>query len=112
MTLLESVTQKITAQQKEFKETDAPYIVGEDLKRICAESDTSAELVLHDIDKTEMSLEALAKKLQEEADEIHKKTKANCVRIDGSKIIREFYGLPARGEGKKTDIIDLEDFFV
>lgn len=104
--------EKIEAQQAKLKENTAPWVVGEQLKEICADL-RCAELVSADLDNEEMSLEKCEKKIKEYADK-HKTGNYACVSPKVAEdIIRKFYGLPAAGEspaGGTDSIIDLSDF--
>ena len=116
MSKIDLAIEKITAQQKGLTEDDNVFGVGEQLKDICRESEAIAELVLADLDNTEMSITMAEKQLEKKADELHKKKGGKKVRISlllADKIIRDFYGLPPKGEAPpKPDapkIINLED---
>lgn len=92
-----TVFEKIEAQQKGKKNTPA-WMVGEQLKDICAADPHCAELVAQDLENKDMSLEKAAAKIKAYADELHKKQKGNCVCVppnEAERIIREFYGLPS-----------------
>lgn len=121
-----TVFEKIEAQQK-GKEGTVAWCVGEDLKAICAADPHCAELVNQDLDNESMSIHECAKKNQENADRLHKRSKGKCVRIpqeEEERIIREFYGLPGidaapapvlklipKEEKAEPDILDLSEFF-
>ena len=92
-----TVFEKIEAQQK-GKENTSAWMVGEQLKDICAADPHCAELVAQDLENKDMSLEKAAGKIKAYADELHKKQKGSCVCVppnEAEKILREFYGLPA-----------------
>lgn len=92
-----TIFEKIEAQQKGCENTLA-WMVGEQLKDICAADPACAELVSQDLENKDMSLEKAAAKIKAYADELHKKQKGNCVCVppnEAERIIREFYGLPA-----------------
>lgn len=119
--LINEVTLKISAQQK-GKEGYAAYGVGEQLKDICRTTPGAAELVLHDLDVEEMSIDKCEKKIKERADELHKKKGGSSVCVtpaEADGIIRKFYGIldnaqdNIQGTDKakiKPGIIDLESF--
>lgn len=91
-----TVFEKIEAQQKGCENTPA-WMVGEQLKDICAADPHCAELVAQDLENKDMSLEKAASKIKAHADELHKKQKGSCVCVPpnvAEKILREFYGLP------------------
>lgn len=92
-----TVFEKIESQQKGREGTPA-WMVGEQLKDICASDVSCAELVAQDLGNKDMSLEKAAGKIKTFADELHKKQKGSCVCVppnEAERIIREFYGLPA-----------------
>lgn len=92
-----TVFEKIEAQQK-GKENTPAWMVGEQLKDICAADPNCAELVAQDLENKDMTLEKAAGKIKAYADELHKKRKGSCVCVppnEAERILREFYGLPA-----------------
>lgn len=100
-----TVFEKIAAQQKGIENT-GPWMVGEQLKEICAADPHCAELVSHDLDDKSMSIQAAERKIKAWADK--QKRSGNCVCVPpnvAEKIIREFYGLPA--EAPKTQPLKL-----
>ena len=116
MSTIDAAIEKITAQQKGYTEEDNVFGVGEQLKDICRESEAIAELVLTDLDNPDMSIEKAEEQIEKKADEIQKKKGGKKVRISpllADKLIRDFYGLPPKGEAPpKPDtpkIINLED---
>ena len=121
MNLLHSAIEKIEAQQP--KQRTAVWMVGEQLKDMLRAEPELAEIVMRDLDVAAMSLTNCEKKIKEYADK-HKTGNFACViPSEAERIIREFYGLPARGEPapespRETesgptdgDIIDLTAFF-
>ncbi|NCB53058.1 MAG: hypothetical protein EOM54_14470 [Clostridia bacterium] len=115
--MLEEALEKIIAQQP--KDRTPVWMVGEQLKDILRAEPELAELVLQDLDVSEMSIKDCEKKIKEFADK-NKSGGFSCViPSEAERIIREFYGLPERGvrltaaptteaSGK---ILDLADFF-
>ena len=112
MTCLE----KITAAQKGLEGTDA-FMAGEQLKEICRDA-ACAELVAKDLEIKDMGLKDCAAKIKAYAD-AHRKKGANFSYVSpktAEGIIREFYGLPGRGQeaapqpAPKSGFLDLEDF--
>lgn len=108
-----SAIEKIEAQQK-GREGTAPWMVGEQLKDMLRAEPRLEDLLDKDLDVKDMSLAAAERKIKAYADG-HKSGGFACVTpavADG--ILREFYGLPKRGErsaeGKPGKIINLEDF--
>lgn len=91
-----TVFEKIEAQQKKEPYGSVAWCVAEDLKAICEDPDC-AVIVAEDLESESMSIQACAKKNQENADRIYEQNKGRCVRIPDAeerRIIREFYGLP------------------
>lgn len=120
-----TVFEKIEAQQKGIEDT-AAWMVGEQLKDICAADPHCAELVLQDLDNKDMSLQAAEKKIKAYADKNKGNARSFCVPPNvAEKIIREFYGLPGGGAAPlklvtdttlaepaaKPDVLDLSAFF-
>jgi len=111
-----TVFEKIEAQQKGHEGTPA-WMVGEQLKDICAADVSCAELVAQDLENKDMSLEKAAGKIKAFADGLHKKQKGSCVCVppnEAERIIREFYGLPAATAPrlsivKPVPVAELED---
>ena len=108
-----SAIEKIEVQQK-GREGTAPWMVGEQLKDMLRAEPWLEDLLDKDLDVKDMSLAAAERKIKAYADG-HKSGGFACVTpavADG--ILREFYGLPKRGErpeeGKPGKIINLEDF--
>lgn len=106
----------ITKAQKGLEDTDA-FAVGEQLKEICRDA-ACAELVAKDLDMKGMGLPDCAAKIKAYADK-HRMKGSNCVCVPpdvAERIIREFYGLPGRGQeaapqpAPRSDFLDLEDF--
>ncbi len=119
--MLEKLTAKIAEQQK-GRENTAVYMVGEQIKDICRRFPEAAEIVLHDLDMSEMSIEMAEKKMHEYADKQHREGNCVCVPPNvAENIIKEFYGLtgftepvpetssePPKSTSRK--MIDLADF--
>ena len=121
---LQTALNKIDEQQKKFKQGSAPWCVGEQLKDMLRENATGAGIVAMDIDQKGMGLADCEKKIAAFA-QAHRQGRVGfCGPADADRIIREFYGLPARSEtpypiapaGTQTaaparrKIIQLEDF--
>ena len=114
---------KIEAQQK-GRENTGVWMVGEQLKDICRQDPSCADIVAADLENPEMSLEKAERKIKAKADELRQGMKeATCVCVPpnvAENIIRKFYGLPAAGAKPVTPsspaqagdqgMISLEDF--
>lgn len=114
---LNEALEKISAQQP--KDRTPVWMVGEQLKDILRAEPELAELVLHDLDVSGLSIADCEKKIKEFADK-HKNGGFSCViPSEADNIIRGFYGLPERGvrldAAPTTEapgkILDLADFF-
>ena len=124
MTHLQTALDKITAQQATYRHGSAPWCVGEQLKYILRAKPEAADLVARDLDQTGMGLADCEKKIADFAQKNKQGNVGFCGPADADRIIREFYGLPARSEtpypiapaGTQTaaparrKIIRLEDF--
>lgn len=100
--------EKITAQQP--KECNNVWLLGEHLKDILRSEPRLAELVVQDLDVKEMSIAECEKKIKAFAEQHSRRVET----MEAERIIREFYGLPARGETPKPvekRFMSLEDFF-
>jgi len=94
-----SVFEKIEAQQK-GKEDTTVWMVGEQLKDICREDLSFAEIVLADLENESMSIDKCEKQIKAYADK-HRKGSCACVPPNvADRIIRKFYGLPGQAEKK------------
>ena len=118
--MLNQIIKKITEQQDKLDASSPAFIVGEQLKEMCEKQPSIRELILQDLDVPEMSIQKAADKLKAYADKNHKSAKCFCITpLVSEKILREFYGLPAREEqvslsepvAPNTVHINLEDFF-
>lgn len=110
----------IEEQQKAVKERSPQWMVGEQLKDICREDPSCAELIVQDLAVKEMSITEAEKKIKAFADK-HKTGNFACVTpMEADRILREFYGLPERGKAtpvvpaapvkKESGVIDLSEF--
>lgn len=95
---LQTALNKIDEQQKKFKQGTAPWFVGEQLKDMLREDATGAGIVAMDIDQKGMGLADCEKKIAEFASKNQTGSVGFCGPADADRIIREFYGLPARSE--------------
>lgn len=106
-----TVFEKIVKQQQ-GKENTAAWMVGEQLKDICANEPQNAEIIGQDLDVEGMSLVDAEKKIKEWADK-QERAARSCVCVPPNKaeeILREFYGLSAKGAG--GGIVDLDKFLL
>lgn len=98
MSILEKALLAIEAQQP--KQRNAVWMVGEQLKDMLRAEPELAEIVEQDLSVAAMSLAECEKKIKAYADK-HKTGNFACViPSEAERIIREFYGLPARGESQ------------
>ncbi len=98
MTDLNTVLDKITAQQSQYKKGSASWCVGEQLKDILRAQPEAADLVAQDLDQKGMGLADCEKKIAAFAKSNSQGSVGFCGPADADRIIREFYGLPARRE--------------
>ena len=118
------VIAKIEAQQKGLENTGA-WMAGEQLKDICRQEPSYADIVAADLENPDMSLEKAERQIKAKADELRKGIKnASCVCVPpnvAEDILRKFYGLPAAGDravmthgapsqAADQGLISLEDF--
>ena len=95
---LEKALLAIEAQQP--KQRTAVWMVGEQLNDMLRAEPELAEIVEQDLAVKAMSLAECEKKIKAYADK-HKTGNFACViPSEAERIIREFYGLPARGESQ------------
>ena len=105
---LEIALEKITAQQPKWRNN--VWLLGEHLKDILRSEPHLAELVAQDLDVKEMSISECEKKLKASVGPRSGRVET----MEAERIIREFYGLPARGETPEpggSRLMSLEDFF-
>lgn len=97
-TNLQTVLNKINEQQKPLQQGSAPWYVGEQLKDILRAQPEAAGLVSADLDQAGMGLADCEKKIAAFAQAHRQGSVGFCGPADSDRIIREFYGLPERGE--------------
>lgn len=88
-------------------------MVAEQLMDICRAEPICAALLDQDLDVEAMSITEAEKKIKAYAD-AHKTGSFACVTpVEAERILREFYGLPQRGEPDRDAILglDLADFW-
>ena len=98
MTDFNTVLDKIAAQQSQYKKESAPWCVGEQLKDILRAQPETAELVNQDLEQEGMGIADCEKKIAAFAKSNRQGNIGFCGPADADRIIREFYGLPARRE--------------
>lgn len=120
MNALENAIQEISNQQAKLNEYHPAFQLGEQLKDIIFKSqDDVAGIVLEDLKKPGMKLTDCEKKIAAFA-QAHRHGNAGCCPPkEADRIIREFYGIPARQTGavpmqfvapKKHKKLSLTDF--
>ena len=98
----------IEAQQP--KQRTAVWMVGEQLKDMLRAEPELAEIVEQDLAVKAMSLAECEKKIKAYAD-AHKTGNFACViPSEAERIIREFYGLPAKGEQATVPVPQMKDY--
>lgn len=93
--------EKLKAQQEKQEKFSPAWGVAEQLMDICLAEPASADLINTDLDNPDMSIVRAEQKIKKFADELHKKSNGQSVFVPASesdRILREFYGLPARAE--------------
>lgn len=98
MTDITAVLDKITAQQNQHKKGTAPWCVGEQLKDIMRTQPDVANLIAQDLEQKGMGIADCEKKIAAFAKSNSQGNVGFCGPADADRIIREFYGLPARRE--------------
>ena len=107
-----SVIEKLKAQQAKVKEGSPQWMVAEQLMDLCRAEPACAELLDQDLEVEAMSIVEAEKKIKAFADQ-HEVGNFACVTpADSDRILREFYGLPRRGETAAPGplALDLADF--
>lgn len=107
--MIEKAITRITEQQQGLTEKNKVYWVAEQLKDICRESAEISELVYQDLENTKMSVAEAEKKI-----EAYARKNGGCTPPPMSdNILRDFYGLPPKGEAPaepKQKIISLDAY--
>ena len=108
---VERATQAIEAQQARVKERSPQWMVGEQLKDICRHEPASAELIAQDLERETMSITEAEKQIKKWADGHKTGSFAFVTPAEADRILRKFYGLPAReAETAGRKRLDLSDF--
>ena len=114
--IIDEALAAIAAQQPQERST--VWMVGEQLKDMCRQDETAAEIVLADLrGNAQMTLAAAEKKIAERAKK-NRTGGCGCVSpAEAEEILREFFGLgPVEGEGGAQarpgvpKVISLADF--
>lgn len=96
MTDLEKAIEAIEKQQGKLKKFSMAHTVGEQLKDILRDQPTAAGIVLQDLANTGMEITDCEKKIAAYAREHREGNGGCCPPQEADRIIREFYGIPAR----------------
>lgn len=109
---MQSAIQKLQAQQSKVKDRSPQWTVAQQLIDICRAEPACAEIIALDLDRESMSIVEAEKQIKSYADK-HRTGKFACVTPEESdRILRQFYGLPARSEHAASFVnIDLADFW-
>ncbi len=101
--MIQTAIDKITSLQP--KEQNAVWCVGEHLKGFCRGNPHDADLIFHDLDIPEMSLEKAEAQIEAYA-KSHRTGRNACVPpIVAEDILRRFYHLTPRGERSTSPIL-------
>lgn len=117
---MDNINELISGLQKGLEGTPE-YMVGQQLKDICKEK-ACAAIVTEDLKNKSMGLKAAAEKIEDWADEQHRKKGGSCICVPpdvAEKILREFYGLPDAMTDTQAEpvaepsapVLDLASFF-
>lgn len=96
MTDLEKAIEAIEKQQDKLKKFSMANTVGEQLKDILRDQPTAAGIVLQDLANAGMEITDCEKKIAAYAREHREGNGGCCPPREADRIIREFYGIPAR----------------
>ena len=96
MTDLEKAIEAIEKQQDKLKKFSMAHTVGEQLKDILRDQTTAAGIVLQDLANAGMEITDCEKKIAAYAREHREGNGGCCPPREADRIIREFYGIPAR----------------
>ena len=110
---------ELIQKQQSGKDNSPAFVIGLHLIDMMKQDSRIEAILEEDLQNAGMSLDECAKKLQAEADRIHRETKSNTVclsPLQAEKIIRKFYGLPDPEDKPAEEpapepigIIELED---
>ena len=116
MEKLQTALAAIEAQQQKHKQGSAPWCVGAQLKDMLRAEPDLAPLVEQDLAQPGMDLAKCELKIRDFAGKHKEGNVGFCGPADADRIIREFYGLPPRGEApaasakRPRKVIRLTDF--
>ena len=96
MTDLEKALEAIEKQQGKLKKFSMAHTVGEQLKDILRDQPTAAGIVLQDLANAGMGIVDCEKKIAAYASKHREGSAGCCPPQEADRIIREFYGIPAR----------------
>ena len=96
MTDLEKAIEAIEKQQGKLKKFSMAHTVGEQLKDILRDQPTAAGIVLQDLANAGMGIVDCEKKIAAYASKHREGNAGCCPPHEADRIIREFYGIPAR----------------
>ena len=96
MTDLEKAIAAIEKQQGKLKKFSMAHTVGEQLKDILRNQPTAAGIVLQDLENAGMGIVDCEKKIAAYANNHREGSAGCCPPLEADRIIREFYGIPAR----------------
>lgn len=96
MTNLEKAIEAIEKQQGKLKKFSMAHTVGEQLKDILRDQPTAAGIVLQDLANAGMGIVDCEKKIAAYASKHREGSAGCCPPQEADRIIREFYGIPAR----------------
>ena len=107
-----SAIEKLKDQQAKVKEGSPQWMVAEQLMDLCRAEPACAELLDQDLEVEAMSIVEAEKKIKAFADKRRVGNFACVTPADSDRILREFYGLPRRGETAAPGplALDLADF--
>ena len=110
---VELAIQRLREQQSRLKERSPQWMVAQQLMDLVRAEPQCAEILAQDLEVEAMSITEAEKKIKAFAD-AHKTGNFACVTPDeADRILREFYGLPQRGEAGRNAVLglDLADFW-
>ena len=116
--MIQAAISKLLEQQSQVQERSPQWMVAQQLMDLVRAEPRCAEIIAQDLDVKEMSITEAEKKIKAYADS-HKTGNFACVTpVGADRILREFYGLPARpgaaedGPAPVSGLgLDLSDFW-